>query len=77
MSRRPILPRSNDGGYHTFAEATDNYCMALARAHGMICDSLYAYYGTGTPVATAFNDGRTVMAYTGHGDITYWDGPCF
>ncbi|MDO9066956.1 MAG: C25 family cysteine peptidase, partial [Deltaproteobacteria bacterium] len=48
---------TDDGGFHLFAEATDNYCMALARSHGMVCDSLFAYYGTGTPVATAFNDG--------------------
>lgn len=68
---------SDDYSYHLFAEATDNYCMALSRAHGMTCDSLYAYYGTGTPVATAFNDGRTVMAYTGHGSYTSWGGPGF
>ncbi|MBI4727020.1 hypothetical protein HY768_07330, partial [candidate division TA06 bacterium] len=63
--------------YHSLAESTSGYCMALSRAHGMTCDSLYAYYGTGTPVATAFNDGRTVMAYTGHGNITLWGGPAF
>ena len=68
---------SDDTGYHMFAEATNNYCMALSRSHGMSCDSLYEYYGTGTPVATAFNDGRTVMAYTGHGAPHLWDGPYF
>ncbi|MDP2806559.1 MAG: C25 family cysteine peptidase, partial [bacterium] len=68
---------TDDAGFHLFAEATNNYCMALARANGMICDSLYDYYATGTPVATAFNDGRTVMAYTGHGNITLWGGPAF
>jgi hypothetical protein len=68
---------TDDGTYHLFAEATNNDCMALARAHGMVCDSLYDYYVTGTPVATAFNDGRTVMAYTGHGAQTGWAGPGF
>ncbi|MDO9390770.1 MAG: C25 family cysteine peptidase [bacterium] len=68
---------STNDPMHVVTDSTDNYCMALARAHGMVCDSLYAYYGTGTPVATAFNDGRTVMAYTGHGDVTYWAGPYF
>jgi hypothetical protein len=68
---------SDDGGYHLITEQTNDYCMALSRSHGMTCDSLYAYYGTGTPVATAFNDGRTVMAYTGHGSQTSWGGPSF
>ena len=68
---------SDDGSYHGVAEGTDNYCMARCRAHGMTCDSLYAYYGTGTPVATAFNNGRTVMSYTGHGSETGWAGPSF
>jgi hypothetical protein len=68
---------SDDASYHLITEQTNNYCMGLSRSQGMTCDSLYAYYGTGTPVATAFNDGRTVMAYTGHGGQTLWDGPAF
>ncbi len=74
---KAYLTGSDDPTYHTFAEATDNYCMALARAHGMTCDSLYDYYNTGTPVADAFNEGRTAMAYTGHGSQTSWGGPSF
>ena len=75
--QKAYFTASEDGSFHQVAEATDNYCMALSRIHGMTCDSLYAYYGTGTPVATAFNDGRTVMAYTGHGSQTGWGGPIF
>jgi hypothetical protein len=58
-------------------DQTTNYCMALSRAHGLTCDSLFDYYGTGTPVATALNDGQTIMAYTGHGSQTSWAGPSF
>jgi hypothetical protein len=75
--KKAYFTGSDDGGFHGVAEETDNYCMALARAHSMTCDSLYAYYGTGTPVTTAFNNGRTVMAYTGHGSQTSWSGPSF
>ncbi len=75
--QKAYLTASNDVTYHNLAEATDNYCIALARTRGMDCDSLYAYYGTGTPMAEAFNGGRTIMTYTGHGMITYWDGPYF
>ncbi len=75
--QKAYFTASNDGGYHAITESTDNYCMALARTNGMACDSLYYYYGTGTPVADAFNNGRAVMSYTGHGAVTYWDGPRF
>ncbi|MBI5806108.1 T9SS type A sorting domain-containing protein [candidate division TA06 bacterium] len=68
---------STNDPMHVLTDLTDNYCMALSRSHGITCDSLYAYYGTGTPIATAFNDGRTVMAYTGHGSTTSWSGPSF
>lgn len=75
--QKAYFTSTSDAGNHAVTDETDNYCMALARAHSMICDSLYAYYSTGTPVADAFNDGRAIMSYTGHGDITYWAGPVF
>ena len=75
--QKAYLTASNDVTYHNLAEATDNYCIALARTRGMDCDSLYAYYGTGTPVADALNQGRSIVTYTGHGAVTYWDGPSF
>ncbi|OYD17310.1 hypothetical protein CH333_01185, partial [candidate division WOR-3 bacterium JGI_Cruoil_03_44_89] len=68
---------SNDGGHHDEAEYICDVCMALARANGVICDSLYYYYGTGTPISTAVNDGRTIALYTGHGNETGWGGPPF
>lgn len=68
---------SNDGGYHGLAEATSNYCLSRVRAHGMAGDSLYYYYNSGTPVAEALGSGRTIAAYTGHGAVTYWEGPPF
>ncbi|MDQ7797884.1 MAG: C25 family cysteine peptidase [Candidatus Edwardsbacteria bacterium] len=75
--QKAYFTASNDYSYHGLAEATNNYCMALARSHSMTCDSLYYYYGTGTPVSDAFNQGRGIMTYTGHGAVTYWDGPTF
>jgi hypothetical protein len=76
--RKAYFMASNDYSYHGLAEATNNYCLTRVRAHGMAGDSLYAYgsYG-GTPVADALNQGRTVATYTGHGAVTYWDGPSF
>lgn len=76
--QKAYFTATNDYSYHGLAEATNNYCMALARSHGMAADSLYAYgsYG-GTPVADALNGGRAIVTYTGHGAVTYWDGPSF
>jgi hypothetical protein len=68
---------SDDPFNHRTAEGTHNYCMALARANGMTCDSLYDYYGTGTPIATAVNSGRSMAIYSGHGSNTSWGGPSF
>ncbi|MBN1755783.1 hypothetical protein JW877_06170 [bacterium] len=68
---------SNDGSFHGVAEATNNYCISVSRSAGMTCDSLYYYYGSGTAVATAINNGRTIAVYTGHGSETAWGGPPF
>lgn len=68
---------SDDGGYHLEVETICNQCIALARANGVECDSLYAYYGTGTPISTAINEGRVIALYTGHGSTTSWAGPSF
>jgi hypothetical protein len=76
-TRRGYFMASNDSWYHGVAEGTQDYSMSLCRANGMICDSLYAYYGTGTPVSTALNDGRTMAIYTGHGSYTTWQGPAY
>jgi hypothetical protein len=76
-TRRGYFMASNDGWYHEVAEGTQDYCMRLARAYGMECDSLYEYYHSGTPVAAALNDGRTMAMYSGHGSYTSWSGPAF
>ena len=68
---------TDDGGNHGVAEGTHLYCMGIVRNHGMIADSLFEYYGTGTPVATAFNDGRSLATYSGHGYEDGWAGPDF
>jgi hypothetical protein len=76
-TRRGYFMASNDSWYHGVAEGTQDYSMHLARAYGMICDSLYAYYGTGTPVSTALDDGRSLAVYSGHGNFYGWQGPTF
>lgn len=68
---------TNDGDRHHEVELICNLCIALARANNIVCDSLYYYYGTGTPIATAINDGRTLALYTGHGNTIAWGGPPF
>ncbi|MEO0115070.1 MAG: C25 family cysteine peptidase [candidate division WOR-3 bacterium] len=68
---------SSDGGNHQVAEGTHRYCMAVARRYGMICDSIWLYYGTGTPITTAINDGRSWVMYSGHGYYQEWSDPDF
>ncbi len=76
-AQKAYFMASDDGDYHGVAEGTHLYCMAKARANGMTCDSLWAYYGTGTPIATAINNGRSQATYSGHGGSTGWGGPSF
>lgn len=74
---REYFVSSDDPSYHGVTEGTHQYCMAKARAHGVVCDSLWGFYGTGTPIATAVNGGRAVFAYSGHGVEASWQGPTF
>ena len=76
-TRKGYFMATNDSWNHGLAEGTQEYSMHLARAYGMICDSLYAYYGTGTPIAEALDDGRCLAVYTGHGSFYGWAGPSF
>ncbi len=76
-AQRAYFMASDDGSFHQVAEGTHLYCMAIVRAHGMIADSLFEYYGTGTPIATALNEGRSMAIYSGHGYEYGWAGPSF
>jgi len=68
---------TNDVEHHSEVEYISNVCMALARENDVVCDSLYYYDETGTPISTAINDGRTIALYTGHGSQRSWAGPPF
>ncbi len=76
-AQRAYFMASDDASFHQVAEGTHLYAMGIVRAHGMIADSLFEYYGTGTPVATALNDGRSLAIYSGHGYEQGWAGPSF
>ncbi len=68
---------TTDAVYHDVAESTHAYCMQVARSGGMTCDSLWGYYDTGTQIDSAFNSGRSIVAYSGHGSRRGWGGPSF
>jgi hypothetical protein len=81
---RAYFIASDEGGIvwegktgHEIAESTHAYCMGIARQEGMVCDSLWGYYGTGTPVDAAFDGGRSLVVYSGHGSSSGWAGPPF
>ncbi len=75
--QRAYFMASDDGSHHDIAEGTSLYCMDIVRNHQMIADSLFEYYHSGTPVAEAINDGRSLATYTGHGSEDGWGGPSF
>ncbi|MBM3314652.1 T9SS type A sorting domain-containing protein, partial [candidate division WOR-3 bacterium] len=66
---------SSDGGNHQVTEATHLYCMRKLRALGVVCDSIWLYYGQGTPITTAVNGGRSWVTYSGHGNTDCWADP--
>jgi len=66
---------SADGGNHQVAERTHQYCMQKIRPLGVVCDSIWLYYGTGTPLTTALNTGRAWVTYSGHGGENCWADP--
>jgi hypothetical protein len=70
--KRGYFIASSDGGSHQIAEGTHQYCMDIARAKGTICDSLWLFYGEGTALDTAMNDGRAWIMYSGHGSPGSW-----
>jgi hypothetical protein len=76
-TKKAYFIASSDGGNHQVAEGTHLYCMAIARRYGMICDSIWLYYSSGTPIPTAINDGRSWVMYSGHGDYQEWADPSY
>ncbi|MEO0079616.1 MAG: C25 family cysteine peptidase, partial [candidate division WOR-3 bacterium] len=73
--RKAYFIASSDGGNHQVAEGTHLYCMRKIRPMGVVCDSLWLYYGTGTPITTALNTGRAWVTYSGHGGENCWADP--
>lgn len=72
---RAYFIASSDGGNHQIAERTHAYVMAKLRPKGVQCDSVWLYYGQGTPITTALNTGRAWVTYSGHGDVNKWADP--
>jgi hypothetical protein len=73
--KRAYFVASADAGNHGVAENTHKYAMAKIRPLGTECDSLWTYYGSGTPVDTALNRGRAWVTYSGHGSEEGWSDP--
>ncbi len=66
---------SADAGNHQVTENTHAYVMGKLRPMGVVCDSLWLYYGSGTPITTAVNGGRSWITYSGHGGENCWADP--
>jgi hypothetical protein len=76
--KKAVFMASSDN--HTVPEGTHDYVVRQYVAPaGYYCQKLYSYSGATTQdVRDAFNDGRSLGIYSGHGDVTYWaDGPVF
>ena len=74
--RRAFFTASSDN--FAITEATDNYCIAVCRAHAMECDSAFQRLGgTTADITDAVNNGKTIVTYTGHGYYDSWSGPIF
>jgi hypothetical protein len=66
---------SADAGNHQVAENTQAYVMGRIRPQGVVCDSLWLYYGSGTPITATVNGGRSWITYSGHGGENCWADP--
>jgi len=73
--KKAYFVASADAGNHGVAENTHKYVMAKIRPLGTECDSLWTYYGSGTPVDTALNQGRAWVTFSGHGSEQGWSDP--
>ena len=76
---RAVFMASSDN--YTVSEGTHNYVIAnYMDPNGYVSDKLYSmtYAATPAQVSAAFDAGRALGIYSGHGDDTYWaDGPVF
>ncbi len=76
---RAVFMSSTDN--YSITEGTHNYVIAnYMDSNGYVSDKLYTHTYGATPaqVSAAFNDGRVMGIYSGHGSETYWaDGPVF
>ena len=86
--KKAALLASNDSNYWNVAEATQDYVINNDTAPSNYIgsfpsnpqaggDKLYAHtYGAGTSaVVNALNNGRALVAYSGHGSQVSWGGP--
>jgi len=69
------LGPGDDGEYDD--EHLDNMRTDLLAYTYTGVDQIYDPYGTATMVATAVNDGRSIINYCGHGSITSWGSTGF
>ncbi|MBN2565032.1 MAG: hypothetical protein JXB46_04920, partial [Candidatus Eisenbacteria bacterium] len=76
--KKAVFMASSDN--HTVPEGTHDFVIRqYLDPLGYYSQKLYSYYGATTQqVRDAFNDGRSLGIYSGHGAVTYWaDGPVF
>lgn len=77
-TKKAVFMASTDN--YTVTEGTHNYVISTyLDPRGYASDKLYYNKGATTQdVRDAFNDGRALGIYSGHGAVTYWaDGPPF
>ena len=76
---KAVFMAGNDN--YTITEGTHNYVISTyLTPRQFTSDKLYrkTYGATAAQVTAAFNDGRVLGIYSGHGDVTYWaDGPAY
>ncbi len=77
--KKAVFMASEDN--YTVSEGTHNYVIReYFQPAGYYTQTLYmhTYNATTAQVRAAFNDGRSMGIYSGHGAVTYWaDGPQF
>jgi hypothetical protein len=78
-TKKAVFMSSEDN--YTVSEGTHNYVIReYLDSAGYYSQRLFShtYNATTAQVSAAFNDGRSLGIFSGHGDVTYWaDGPVF